>query len=127
MATALYGGLCSANPYVLHLGQDAPYNFLAYANADMTGASQASRAVVLVHGVRRNADDYFETGLRLLSKAGLDGHDNLLLSLNFLTAEDRRTAKDMPLWARDKWMHGTASEQGRSGIEAFAVLDDVLA
>jgi len=127
LATALYGGLCSANPYVLRLGQDAPYHFLAYANADMTGANQASRAVVLVHGVRRNADDYFETGLQLLSKAGLDGRDNLLLSLNFLTAEDRRAAKDMPLWARDKWMHGTASEQGRSGIEAFAVLDDVLA
>ncbi len=127
LATALYAGLSSAAPYVMRLGQNAPYDFLTYANADVTSASRASRAVVLVHGVRRNADDYFETGLKLLNNAGLDASDNLLLSLNFLTAEDRRAGNDMPLWARDKWMHGTASEQGRSGIEAFAVLDDVLA
>ncbi|PZW64581.1 alpha/beta hydrolase family protein [Pseudomonas sp. URMO17WK12:I1] len=127
LATALYAGLSSAAPYVMRLGQNAPYDFLAYANADVTSASRASRAVVLVHGVRRNADDYFETGLKLLNNAGLDASDNLLLSLNFLTAEDRRAGNDMPLWARDTWMHGTASEQGRSGIEAFAVLDDVLA
>lgn len=127
LAALLYVAPSSANPYVLRLGQSQPYNFLAYANADMTGASQASRAVVLVHGVRCNADDYFETGLKLLNKAGLDGRDNLLLALNYLTAKDRRAGEDMPLWARDKWMHGTASEQGRTGIEAFAVLDDVLA
>lgn len=127
LAAALYGGLSSAAPYVMRLGQNAPYNFLAYANTDVTDASHAARAVVLVHGVRRNADDYFETGLKLLNHAGLDASDTLLLALNFLTAKDRRAGNDMPLWAQDKWMHGTTSEQGRSGIEAFAVLDDVLA
>ena len=127
LATVLYVAPSVANPYVLRLGQSQPYNFLAYANTDVTGTSPASRAVVLVHGVKRNADDYYETGLKLLNKAGLDSRDNLLLALNFLTATDRHAGNDMPLWPRDQWMHGTASEQGRAGIEAFAVLDDVLA
>lgn len=126
LATALHCGLVSASQQLLRLGQNEPYDFLAFANADLDAAVPASRAVVLVHGVRRNADDYFENGQSLLNKAGLDARDTLLLSLNFLTAEDSRAGSDMPLWARDKWMHGTASGKGRRGIDAFAVLDDLL-
>lgn len=126
LTTALYCGFASASQQLLRLGQNEPYNFLAFANTDLNGASPASRAVVLVHGVRRNADDYYQYGQSLLKKAGFDANDTLLLSLNFLTAEDSRAGSDMPLWARDKWMHGTASSKGRRGIDAFAVLDDLL-
>jgi len=126
LSSALCGGLASADPQLLRLGQTQPYNFLTFANADLKGAVPASRAVVLVHGVRRNADDYYRYGQNLLKKAGLDTRDNLLLALNFLTDEDSRAGADMPLWARDKWMHGTASGKGRRGIDAFVVLDDLL-
>ena len=126
LATALHVGVAGASQQVLRLGQNAPYNFLAFANADLSATSPVSRAVVLVHGVRRNADDYYGYGLNLLKKAGLEAGDPLLLAPNFLTAEDSRAGNDMPLWARDKWMHGTASSNGRRGIDSFVVLDDLL-
>jgi len=115
-----------ASQQILRLGESAPYNFLTFASADLQQPVPAKRAIVLVHGVRRNADDYYQNGLSLLHKAGLTADDNLVLAPNFLNDADSRAGQDMPLWPRDKWMHGTESTQGRPGIAAFAVLDDLL-
>ncbi|NIE77448.1 alpha/beta fold hydrolase [Pantoea sp. Ap-967] len=117
-----------AAPQTLRLGQATHYHFLAFANHDLQQASlPVQRAVVLLHGVQRNADDYFASGQHLLQNAGLSADDTLLLAPNFLTPRDRRAGDDMPLWAKDKWMHGTASQDGRVGIAGFTVLDDLLA
>lgn len=126
LATLFYSTLATATQQTLRLGQAKPYNFVTFANADLQQAVPATRAVVLIHGVRRNADDYYQNGLNLLKKAGLTSTDTLLLSLNFLTDTDPRAGADMPLWARDKWMHGVDSEKGRPGIAGFSVLDDLL-
>lgn len=112
---------------IVRLGASAPYSFVAFANADLDTVINAERAVVLVHGIRRNADEYFQSGLHLLKQAGLTPTDTLLLAPNFLTESDRHTAADMPLWPRDEWMQGTPSGGDRPGIAAFAVLDDLLA
>ncbi|MGE7993443.1 alpha/beta fold hydrolase [Pseudomonas sp. NPDC089554] len=118
----------SAAPQTLRLGQAQPYNFVAFANADLHQQSlPVQHAVVLVHGVKRNADDYFDNGESLLQNAGLNASDTLLIAPNFLTPSDRRAGDDMPLWPKDKWMHGTESDSGRPGIAAFTVLDDLLA
>ena len=60
LISTLYCGLASANQQLLRLGQNKPYNFLAFANTDLNSTSPASRAVVVIHGVRRNADDYYQ-------------------------------------------------------------------
>ncbi len=107
-----------AAPQTLRLGTAAPYAFLAFANDDLQRASlPVQRAVIVLHGVRRNADDYYQAGERLLSAAGLTANDTLLLAPNFLTASDRLAL----------WMHGTESRSGRAGIAGFSVLDDLLA
>lgn len=111
----------------VRLGASTPYSFVVFANSDLQGVVTAERAVVLVHGVRRNADDYFQSGQRLLENAGLTAADTLLLAPNFLNDMDKRAGADMPLWPRDKWMHGTRSNGDRPGIYAFSVLDDLLA
>ncbi len=126
LITAFPCTFARADQQILRLGQTSPYNFLVFANADLQRAVPASRAVLLIHGVQRNADDYYRNGLGLLEKAGLDTSDTLLLAPNFLNEADRRAGADMPLWPRDKWMHGTDSEKGRPGIAAFSVLDDLL-
>ncbi|MDH0302418.1 MULTISPECIES: hypothetical protein [unclassified Pseudomonas] len=116
----------SAAPQVLHLGQADPYDFLAYANADLRQRQAVTRAVVILHGVRRNAEDYYRNGLQLLANAGLGASDTLLVAPNFLTARDKHAASGMPLWPKDRWMHGSSSTDGQRGIAAFSVLDDLL-
>jgi len=119
-------GIANADQQLLRLGRGVPYGFLVFANAALDAGASAERAVMVIHGVRRNADDYYAYGLKLLDKAGLSGGGTLLLAPNFLTPQDGRGDDDMPLWERDQWMHGTASSSGRQGIDAFAVLDDLL-
>ncbi|MCP1496459.1 hypothetical protein J2Y86_001166 [Pseudomonas migulae] len=113
----------------LRLGRDVEaYPFRVYANADLyQPLKHIERAVVILHGVQRDADRYFETGRKLLDKAGLSDDQTLLLAPNFLTPTDPDVADDMPLWPRDKWMHGLESQSGRTGIPGFQVLDDLVA
>lgn len=129
LATTLFTPHAFAAPaqQTIHLGTATPYSFVVFANADLQGAVNVTRAVVLVHGVKRNADDYFQSGLKLLAQAGLTADDTLLLAPNFINDLDKRAGADMPLWPRDKWMHGTRSHGDRPGIYAFSVLDDLLA
>lgn len=128
LLTSLLSAQAFAAPQTLRLGTAAPYAFLAFANDDLQRASlPVQRAVIVLHGVRRNADDYYQAGERLLSAAGLTANDTLLLAPNFLTANDRLATPDMPLWPKNLWMHGTESRSGRAGIAGFSVLDDLLA
>ena len=112
---------------VLRLGHDGnAYPFLVYANADLYNPpSSIERAVVILHGVQRDGDQYFNTGRTLLGNAQLQ--NTLLLAPNFLTPTDSGISDDMPLWPRDKWMHGIESQYGHKGIPAFQVLDDLVA
>nr|WP_315418462.1 hypothetical protein [uncultured Pseudomonas sp.] len=114
---------------VLRLGHDGnAYPFLVYANADLYNPpSSIERAVVILHGVQRDGDEYFKTGRKLLGNARLQNTSTLLLAPNFLTPTDSGISDDMPLWPRDKWMHGIESQYGHKGIPAFQVLDDLVA
>lgn len=114
----------NAAAQMLHLGQSPGYDLLVYGNADQP---QARRAVIIVHGVRRNAEDYYHSGEALLHNAGLDRASTLLLAPNFLTASDPLARASMPLWPKGLWMHGSESTDGQRGIAAFSVLDDLLA
>lgn len=112
----------------LRLSRDSDaYPFRIYANADLyQPRKNIERAVVMLHGVQRDADKYFETGQKLLDNAGLPANKTLLLAPNFLTPTDPGIGNDMPTWPRDKWMHGTESQSGHIGISGFKVLDDLV-
>ena len=58
---------------VLRLGHDdSAYPFPIYANADLYNPPKTlERAVVILHGVQRDADQYFNTGRKLLGNARL--------------------------------------------------------
>ncbi|MHC8286055.1 hypothetical protein ACYZUD_04340 [Pseudomonas sp. XS1P51] len=113
---------------ILRLGRDSgAYPFRVYANADLYQPPKSiERAVVILHGVQRDADKYFETGRKLLDNAGLSADRTLLLAPNFLTPTDPGVGDDMPMWPRDKWMHGIESQSGHTGISGFKVLDDLV-
>ncbi|EJN08420.1 hypothetical protein PMI40_01281 [Herbaspirillum sp. YR522] len=111
---------------IISLGQNAPYQFAVYANQALQAVPNPSRAaVVLLHGVKRNADDYFTIGQALLKAADMPA-DTLLLAPNFMTRNDRGASDAMPLWGGGTWMQGEPSENGIAGLSSFDALDDIV-
>lgn len=111
----------------LSLGGATPYTMAVYANADLNQLpSHVQRAVVIVHGVKRNAMNYFAIGQHLLQMAQLTPSDTLLLAPNFMARKDAGLLPDMPIWGGAAWMQGKASTRGVTGITSFQALDDLL-
>ncbi|WP_177410590.1 hypothetical protein [Pseudomonas sp. SDI] len=123
-------GQCLAAPeQVIQIGTDGQrYPFLVFANQPLqiTQDERIEQAVVILHGVRRNADHYFAIGQTLLERAQLPSRQTLLLAPNFLVPTDNRARNDLPLWRNDSWMHGEPAGFGRVGVSAFQALDDIV-
>jgi hypothetical protein len=112
---------------ILHFGGAASYDFAVYANSSLKQVPvTAVRAVVLVHGVKRNADDYFQVGLQLLNVAQLSATETLLLAPSFMTLNDSGASSAMPLWRGASWNQGAASVYGVKAVSSFQVLDDMV-
>lgn len=118
-----------APPQVVTLGSGSrQYAFAIYANHPLAEDDRAIvRAVILEHGVKRDGDHYFETGLKLMRKARLDAATTLLLTPNFMTENDALADGKMALWRGDTWMQGQDSTHGKTGVSAFSVFDDIAA
>lgn len=112
----------------IQIGSKAsPYPFVVYASADLKQPSSAiERAVVIVHGIKRNADDYYATGLKLMRKADVSPDSTVLLAPDFLTQKDSPGIADLPLWGKDTWIQGEASQAGHVGVTSFQALDDIV-
>ncbi|MBA1287789.1 hypothetical protein [Pseudomonas japonica] len=105
------------------------YALAAFANQSVTAAEQApevEQAVIILHGVRRNPQDYFHIGQQILAAEHWTDAQTLLLAPGFFTARDNPNAADVPLWDR-RWMQGSPSVQGQAGITPLQALDDLLA
>lgn len=111
----------------LSIGGPTPYTMAVYANADLGQLpSHVQRAVIIVHGVKRNAVDYFALGQQLLQRAQLTPANTLLLAPNFMAHKDAAILPDMPIWGGGAWMQGEASIQGVTGVTSFAALDGLV-
>ncbi|NWB93829.1 hypothetical protein HX776_14185 [Pseudomonas agarici] len=107
--------------------QGASYPFVVFANHDLRAPDAGiEQAVVILHGVKRNADTYFATGRKLLKQAQLQNPQTLLIAPNFLTEADHRASNELPLWRKDNWMQGEPSGFGLGGVTSFQALDDVV-
>jgi len=121
-------------PQLIRLATGAQqYDFALYANMPLqtdseqarTAAAKITRVIVLQHGVKRNGDQYYATGIQFLEQAQLDPVHNLLLAPTFLTAKDALAKDSLPLWAKGSWMQGRDSSSGRKGISSLRVFDDI--
>lgn len=110
----------------IQVGAQQPYSFAVYANNDLSHPLNVARAVVFVHGVKRNADDYFGVGLHVLKAARLPADGTLLIAPNFMVQADEGATSAMPLWGGGTWMQGEASERGVEGVTSFQALDDIV-
>ena len=89
------------------------------------------RAVIVFHGVRRNADEYLRTAQHALAAAGDVARTTLLAVPQFLIDRDV-TAHHVPggvlQWGskRESWMAGEAAP-GPAAISSFEAIDALLA
>jgi pimeloyl-ACP methyl ester carboxylesterase len=103
------------------------YGLDVFANRSVTATGPAvDQAVIILHGVRRNAEDYFHIGQQLLAAEHWSDDHTLLLAPGFFTARDTPAGEGLPLW-NSRWMEGRPSEQGQVGITPVQALDDLLA
>ncbi|ARP91217.1 hypothetical protein CAL14_13730 [Bordetella genomosp. 9] len=115
----------------LQLGPSArPYPFPVYASRALTAGKlkDIRHVVVIVHGMQRDADRYYETaaGLLWLTPAALG--DTLVMAPKFPGTLDRGF-EQMPAWYRQRWISGGESVKapGRAApIGSFDVLTDLL-
>ena len=109
---------------------DAPALFPIYVSEDWSRPMpDLRRAVLVFHGLTRNADAYFEGALAARTKAGSTGAGVLIISPQFLALEDVE-AHHLPArtlafnWNR--WAGGEAALMP-APVSSFAAIDAVLA
>ncbi|MGI4816204.1 MAG: alpha/beta hydrolase [Janthinobacterium lividum] len=113
----------------------APALLPIYLSTDWsTPHPEITRAVVIIHGLLRNAATYFETGQAVVAAGGAAGTaaaaaTTLVVAPQFLNTVDTR-AHAIPAqvlrWSGNAWMGG-APAVGPVPITSYAALDAVLA
>lgn len=88
-----------------------------------------TRAVIIQHGLSRDAIGYFKAGLRAQKAAGAAGDGSLIIALRILDTADV-TALDAPAdmlrWRHGNWAGGDPAE-GPVPASSFAVFDAIIA
>jgi len=101
-----------------------------YLSADWSAPQpQVTRAVVVVHGIRRNADDYFQSALRAQAAAGETGRAALMIVPQFLNDTDANgydLAPDLLRWRTEEWQGGEPA-LAPAPVSSFEVFDAILA
>jgi pimeloyl-ACP methyl ester carboxylesterase len=86
------------------------------------------RALIVFHGKQRNADDYNQSGLTSIKRAGDAGKGTLLITPQFLQKVDTdqyRLPPSVLRWGPEQWMAGDNALD--SPISSFDAIDAVVA
>ncbi|SIT29198.1 hypothetical protein [Achromobacter sp. MFA1 R4] len=106
------------------------YRMPVYANRDLAKDDLRGirQVLIVIHGVKRDADQYFETAAALVAANPARARDTLVLAPRFSGAIDSGFA-GMAAWRKASWEDGEDSVQaaGRPApVSSFQVLDDLL-
>lgn len=106
------------------------YKMPVYANRDLTKGDLRGikQVLIVIHGVKRDADQYFETAAALVAADPARAGDTLVLAPRFSGSIDSGFA-GMAAWRKASWEDGQESVQaaGRPApVASFQVLDDLL-
>jgi len=96
-----------------------------FGNASLEGDPSAQRAVIIVHGVLRDADYYFDTGMRVIANAG--ARDTFLIAPQFLGPSDLKgpELRAQTLRWSDDWPGG-ADAIAPAPISTYDVFDAMI-
>lgn len=106
------------------------YKIPVYANRNLAkdDLRDIKQVLVVIHGVKRDADRYYETAAGLLADNPERARDTLILAPRFSGSIDSGFA-GMAAWRKASWEDGEESVQasGRPApVTSFQVLDDLL-
>ncbi len=106
------------------------YKMPVYANRDLSkdDLRDIKQVVVVIHGVKRDADRYYESVAALLARNPERARDTLILAPRFSGSIDSGFG-GMAVWRKASWEAGEDSVQaaGRPApVSSFQVLDDLL-
>lgn len=126
----------STTPQNLGSGQLANRQFLVrtsqgdgialyFGNASLEGDPTVSRAIIIVHGILRNADYYYATGQLVLAQAR--AQKTLLIAPQFVEASDLKGHTVPPNTLRwdDEWPGGSAAT-APAPISTYSIFDAML-
>ena len=104
------------------------YKIPVYANRPLGKGELADikQVVVVIHGVKRDADRYYEYVTDLLERNPERARDTLVLAPRFSGSIDSGFA-GMAAWRKASWEEGEDSVRRRPApVSSFQVLDDLL-
>ncbi len=98
---------------------------LYFGNGSLDGDPDVSRAIIIVHGILRNADYYYGTGQLMLAQAHAE--KTLLIAPQFVEAGDFKghTVSPSTLRWNDEWPGGSAATSP-TPISTYSVFDAML-
>lgn len=97
-----------------------------YGNYSLTSGAAVTRAVVVVHGINRNAADYFRSIDRAAADLGIT-ENTIIVAPRFQIEQDEREDQDA-YWTdsgRTSWKDGGGA-LAPAGLSSFTVMDEVL-
>jgi hypothetical protein len=108
------------------------WKFPVYRNAPLSGSPQITNAVVVVHGIQRNANSYFAGMMAAALSSHVEDH-TMVVAPWFQTAQDHPGTYG-PYWVDQPpkradapgWMQGDSAVRP-ANLSSFAVMDDLLA
>lgn len=108
--------------------QDQRYDFPVYANHALdSDLTQIREVLIIIHGLHRNADAYFDSIHSLLKVSGRNESEILILAPKFPGVKDELTdTSGMPVWTAQDWAAGLSASNSQTALSAFKVLDDLL-
>jgi pimeloyl-ACP methyl ester carboxylesterase len=99
-----------------------------FGTGSLEGDAHAVRALINIHGLLRNADEYERTGEAVIAAAKERGADTLLITPQFLSQIDV-SGLGLPAntlrWETGTWLDGYPAV-GPAPVSAFSVLDAIL-
>ncbi len=101
-----------------------------YVSSDLSKPQpQITRAIIIFHGVKRNAATYFRSANEAVDSAGKAGRGTIVLAPQFLIEEDATAfhlASAILRWRHPQWESGSDAS-GPTPISSFDAIDAVLA
>jgi hypothetical protein len=101
----------------------------AYLSASLDNVRpEVTRAVIVFHGIRRDADVYYDGALQARAAAGQEAASSLMIAPQFLSDADataHRLADDILVWQDSSWSGG-ADAVAPAPVSSFAAVDAML-
>jgi len=108
-------------------GAPHQFDFAVYANKDVTETNyNVKEIVIVVHGLGRNGDGYYQTAQSTLNQVRPDQTNILLVAPQFVSPDDQKKGlTGFAMWAPNTWASGQ-NALNVPGLSSYDAIDELL-